>query len=78
MTALVVAEHRNGDLNAATLELIPAWLRFLETHALLTAEQRAATLDEVRGLVSEAAPIWERSITDPAVGRNIQLAWEQA
>jgi hypothetical protein len=63
---------------AATLELVPAWLRFLETHTLLTAEQRAAALDDMRRLVSEAAPIWERSIADPSVGRNIQLAWEQA
>jgi hypothetical protein len=63
---------------AATLELVPAWLRFLETRALLTAEQRAATLHDVRGLVSAAAPIWAKSIADPVVGRNIQLAWEQA
>src|SRR6266545_2690902 len=58
---------------AATLELTPAWIRFLETHALLTAEQRAAALDDVRELVAEAAPIWERRIADPLVGRNIQL-----
>ncbi|HEY3230223.1 MAG TPA: SEC-C metal-binding domain-containing protein [Roseiflexaceae bacterium] len=62
---------------AATLELTPAWIRFLETHVLLTTEQRATALDDVRGLVAEAAPIWERSIAYPSVGRNIQLAWEQ-
>jgi hypothetical protein len=63
---------------AATLELTPAWLRFLEAHGLLTAEQRATALDELRGLVAEAAPIWKQRTGDPSVGRNIQLAWDRA
>src|SRR5262249_1629197 len=36
---------------AATLELVPAWLRFLERHELLTAERRALGLNELRKLV---------------------------
>ena len=63
---------------AATLELIPAWLRFLEGRRLLMAEQRAAALDDLRKLVSDAAPIWEQRTADPAVGPNIRLAWERA
>ncbi|HET9223536.1 MAG TPA: SEC-C metal-binding domain-containing protein [Roseiflexaceae bacterium] len=63
---------------AATLELTPAWLRFLEGHGLLAAEQLATALDDLRELVSNAAPIWERRTADPAVGPNIRLAWERA
>ena len=63
---------------AATLELIPAWLRFLEGRGLLAAEQRADALDDLRKLVSDAAPIWEQRTADPAVGPSIQLAWERA
>jgi len=61
---------------AATLELVPAWLRFLEGRGLLAAEQRAAALVDLRKLVSDAAPIWEQRTADPAVGPNIRLAWE--
>jgi SEC-C motif len=63
---------------AATLELIPAWLRFLEGCGLLATEQRAAALDDLSKLVSDAAPIWEQSTADPTVGPNIRSAWEQS
>jgi hypothetical protein len=61
-----------------TLELMPAWLRFLERQGLLTAEQHAQALNDLRRLVSDLAPIWEQRGADPAVGPNVQLAWEQA
>jgi hypothetical protein len=61
---------------AATLELMPAWLRFLEGRGLLATEQRTMALNELHKLVSDAAPIWEQRTADPAVGPNIQLAWE--
>jgi hypothetical protein len=54
---------------AVTLELVPAWLRFLEERGLLTSEQRAAALADLRRLVAEAAPIWQNNISDPAPGR---------
>jgi hypothetical protein len=38
---------------AATLELIPAWLRFLESRQLIDVEQREQTLFELRGLDTE-------------------------
>ena len=63
---------------AATLELTPAWLRFLETQDLLTAEQRAGTLDDLRKLVADAAPIWENGTSDPTLEPSIQRAWESA
>ena len=62
---------------AATLELTPAWLRFLERRELLAAEQRRAALVDLRKLVADAAPIWEQRTADPAVGPNIRLAWAQ-
>jgi hypothetical protein len=62
---------------AATLELVPAWLRFLEGRGLLTDQQRAAALDDLRKLVADAAPIWEQHTADRAVGPNIRRAWER-
>jgi hypothetical protein len=62
---------------AATLELTPAWLRFLEAAKLLTPEQHAAALDDLRKLVADAAPIWQQRAADPAVGPNIRQAWGQ-
>lgn len=38
---------------AATLELTPAWLRFLESRGLITTEQREQTLADLRGLDTE-------------------------
>jgi hypothetical protein len=63
---------------ATTLELMPAWLRFLEAKSLLTMEQHAAALSDLRKLVSDAAPIWEQRTADPAVGPNIRREWESA
>lgn len=63
---------------AATLELTPAWLRFLEARSLLTAEQREAASQELRQLVADATPIWDQRTSDPTVGSNIRLAWEHA
>ena len=61
---------------AATLELVPAWLRFIEGRGLLTAEQRARAMADLRRLVDEAAPIWENGTGNPALGQNIDRAWE--
>jgi hypothetical protein len=38
---------------ATTLELVPAWLHFLESRQLIDAEQREQTLFELRGLDTE-------------------------
>jgi hypothetical protein len=63
---------------AATLELVPAWLRFLEENELLASEQRVAALENLRKLTADAAPIWEQRTADPVVEPNIRRAWEQA
>ncbi len=62
---------------AATLELTPAWLRFLQAQELITAEQCAATLRELHRLVDEAAPIWQQHTSDLAVAEHIRVAWER-
>jgi hypothetical protein len=62
---------------AATLELTPAWLRFLEEYGLLAAELRAVALENLRKLVSDTAPIWKKGTGDPALESNIRLAWER-
>jgi hypothetical protein len=62
----------------ATLEFTPAWLGFLQAQELITAEQRAMALTDLRRLVADAAPIWAKRGADPVVGAAITAAWEQA
>jgi len=63
---------------AATLELTPAWLRFLQDQGLIMPDQRNAALTDLRGLVDDAAPIWEHHRSDPTVASNIRDAWDDA
>ncbi len=55
----------------ATLELVPAWLRFLESRHLIEAEQREQTLLELRGLGTEFLKV-VGTHADPALGRAIE------
>ncbi len=50
----------------ATLELVPAWLRFLESRQLIDAEQREQTLLELRGLDTEFLKV-VKNHPDPAL-----------
>ena len=50
----------------ATLELIPAWLRFLESRRLIDAKQRQQTLAELRGLDTEMLKVL-KNYPDPAL-----------
>lgn len=52
---------------AATFELIPTWLRFLETRGLIDAEQRRRTLSELSGLDMELKKTWQLFPGDPAL-----------
>ena len=56
---------------AATFELVPAWLRFLESRGLIDAEQRTQTLSELRGLATDLHKVWEKHTADPALGLGI-------
>ncbi len=51
---------------AALFEMIPAWLRFLETRGLIDAEQHAQTLDELGDLSASMAEFWESYSSEPA------------
>jgi hypothetical protein len=50
----------------ATLELVPAWLRFLESRRLIDAEQCQQTLTELRGLDTEFLKV-VKDHSDPAL-----------
>jgi hypothetical protein len=50
----------------ATLELIPAWLRFLASRQLVTADQHQQTLAELRGLDTEFGMV-VKTHPDPAL-----------
>ena len=55
----------------ATFELIPAWLRFLESRQLIDADQRARTLQELRGLDTEFLKVL-KTHADPALARAVE------
>lgn len=62
---------------AATFELVPSWLRFLESRQLIDAQQRKKTLYELQGLDSELLKIWKRYPDDPALQREMERWREQ-
>jgi hypothetical protein len=55
----------------ATLELMPAWLRFLESRRLIDAEQREQILSELRGLDTEFLKV-VKNHPDPALRLAIE------
>ena len=57
---------------AATFELIPAWLRFLESRRLIESGQRETTLTELRDLQATLLRLWEADRTDPALAENLR------
>jgi hypothetical protein len=56
---------------AATLELVPAWLRCLESRQLIDSEQRAQTMLELRGLDTVLRKVWQGYSPDPALQRGL-------
>jgi hypothetical protein len=50
----------------ATLELIPAWLRFLESRQLINAGQHEQTLADLRGLDTELLKVL-KNYPDPTL-----------
>jgi hypothetical protein len=59
---------------AALFEIIPAWLRFLESRELIDSERHAKTLDELRPLHASLLPLMKSHTDDPALYRALQ-AW---
>jgi hypothetical protein len=59
---------------AALFELMPAWLRFLETRHLIDAQRRLQTVEELRPLQVTLVGVWEKHTDDPTMYRAVQ-AW---
>lgn len=57
---------------AALMELIPAWLRFLESRQLIDAAQREKTLRGLRELAGELLKVWEAYRADPALREGLE------
>jgi hypothetical protein len=57
---------------AATLELVPAWLRFLESRQLIDAEERSKRKLDLRGLDTELLKVWQDYPADPALQRGLE------
>lgn len=51
----------------ATVELIPAWLRFLEARQLIDARQRVQTLEDLAALLPDLRNIYDQYAADPAM-----------
>lgn len=62
---------------AVTFELIPAWLRFLESRGLIDTEQHTKSHREVGKLVPSLRQIWERHLEDPSLQHGLQVYWGQ-
>jgi hypothetical protein len=54
-----------------TVEMIPAWLRFLESRRLVDADQREETLQNLRGLDTELLKV-VKDHSDPALARAVE------
>jgi len=63
---------------AATFELVPAWLRFLESRRLIDAAQRLKTLRELSGLDTELLEIMKQFSADPSLQQAVQRWREEA
>jgi hypothetical protein len=61
----------------ATFEVIPAWLRFLESRQLLTAEQHQRTFQELAPLQKDLRGLVEKGALDPALLQEL-ATWEVA
>jgi hypothetical protein len=57
---------------AATFELMPAWLRFLESRHLIDAPQHARTLSVLRGMSDSLLKLWKNYSSDPALYQAMQ------
>jgi hypothetical protein len=63
------AQHHKA---AALFEVIPAWLRFLQSKKLIDDEQRARTLEELRPLHASVLKLMEGYTEDPTLYRSMK------
>lgn len=62
---------------AATFELVPAWLRFLESRELLDAEGKAEILQDMSKLADQVIDLLGQYREDPTLQLEVQRAWEK-
>jgi hypothetical protein len=62
---------------AATFELLPAWLRFLESRGLMDAAQHSETLQGMRLLTPSVRKLCDQHAEDPSLQHALQAGWEQ-
>ena len=67
-SALFLLHHKA----AALFEVIPAWLRFLQSKSLIDDEQRARTLEELRPLHADVLKLMESYTEDPTLSRAMK------
>jgi hypothetical protein len=63
-------------LAAALFEVMPAWLRFLESRRLIDPDRRVKTVEELGPLRDSVLRMWEKYAEDPALYRAA-LAWPE-
>ena len=57
---------------AATMELLPSWLRFLETRGLIEPTQRESAMADIGNLHTELLAAFEPSNEDPLLAENFR------
>ena len=82
--AKTLEPHLAGDLRflcaryhqvAATMEAIPAWLRFLRSRGLIDASEEDRTLEGVAPVQRSLVKLWKRFHKDPALYEAALRTW---
>lgn len=62
----------------ATFELMPTWLRFLETRGLIDSSRRESTLGDIAGIQPTLLKLWESHRELVALAENFRTWPENA
>jgi len=62
---------------AATFEIVPAWLRFLESRGLIAAAERASALRDLEGLAEALLKVFNNYTDDPTPRQALER-WREA
>ena len=72
LASLMNLFHLHRYAAAATFELVPVWLRFLQTRGLIEESQRESTLKELSHLHTDVLPLFEADLADPVLIENLR------
>ncbi|HUT95741.1 MAG TPA: hypothetical protein VMY37_40170, partial [Thermoguttaceae bacterium] len=62
---------------AATMEIVPAWLRFLQQRQLIDSREHQATLQGLAKLHADLLKLWKKHSDDPALHEAAIQAWQE-